>query len=74
MHEVYKWRPPVWHIPREDELSALEALLCRPGDFDTQLPVTSDGEYFYLHGRKNFDLRGRQWFFSAAAVATEYCK
>jgi hypothetical protein len=32
---------------KKKELSELEALICQPGDADTQLPATDAGTYYY---------------------------
>jgi len=74
LHTVYSWRPPLWHIPEEDEVSALEALLCRPGDSDTQLHATDEGEYYYCEIGEHVSARMTRWFFSATAVAIKFSK
>jgi hypothetical protein len=40
---VYHWQYAPWCMPNDAELSKLEALLCQPGDFNHQLPMTNQG-------------------------------
>jgi hypothetical protein len=74
LYAVYMWRPQPWHIPEEDELSELESLICKPGDSDTQLPATDDGTHYYYGLNDQLHARDVKWYFSATAVAVDFCK
>jgi hypothetical protein len=65
---VYHWQYAPWCMPNDAELSKLEALLCQPGDFNHQLPMTNQGV------SAHFQAAHERWFFSEAAVAIDFCK
>ncbi|KAF2824896.1 hypothetical protein CC86DRAFT_48363 [Ophiobolus disseminans] len=72
LHAVFTWRPPSWAVPQEEEIAALEALLCQPGESDTQLPATDDGVYFYPEIDSQISALGYRWYFSATAIAIHF--
>ena len=74
LSDIYHWHPAPWCIPNEKELSRLEALICQPGNSDTCLPITEDGIFYYKDITDHFYAAGSRWYFSAAAVAIEFCK
>jgi hypothetical protein len=74
LHALYQWRPSPWLLPTEDELASMEALLCQPGDSNTLLPTTDEGIHYFGDMGAQHHARHRRWFFSAVAVAIEYCK
>ncbi|KAH6860691.1 hypothetical protein BKA58DRAFT_431829 [Alternaria rosae] len=47
LHDVYSWEPEPWAMPDDDELAKLEALICLPGETDTQLPMTDEGILYF---------------------------
>jgi hypothetical protein len=74
LHDVYSWYPEPWKIPDDDDLAKLEALLCLPGDTDTQLPVTDEGVFYFPGLDTHLWAAKERWFFSAASIAIDYCK
>ena len=66
LDELLLWRPDPWWIPEDEDLSRIETFLCKqtnPG------PVRgSDGEM------NHFSLNKFRCYFSATAVAIDYCK
>jgi hypothetical protein len=74
LHAIHELKPNFWHIPEEEELSELEALICQPGDSDTQLPAADDGTYYYPELGAQRKGQNTKWFLSATAIAINFCK
>jgi len=74
LSDIYHWHPSPWQIPSDQELSRYEALICQPGQSDTLLPITDDGVFYFPDITEHFDAERLRWYFSAAAVAIEFCK
>jgi hypothetical protein len=72
LHAVYSWGLPSWHIPTENELSLLEALICQPGQSDTKLSATVDGVFYYPEANIHHVPLSKRLFFSATAFAIDF--
>ena len=57
--EILGWKPETWHIPCHEELASIEALL--------SIRAVGGMHTFYC-------ARNTKWYFSATAVAIQYCK
>lgn len=55
-------------------MSKLERLICEPGDSDTLLPTTEEGVFYFPDIAEHFHAARYRWYFSAAAVAIEFCE
>jgi hypothetical protein len=74
LYDVYSWNPEPWKIPDYDELAKLEALICLPGDTDTELPITDKGIFYFPGMDTHMIAANERWFFSAASIAIDCCK
>ncbi|KAI4714652.1 hypothetical protein J4E89_000333 [Alternaria sp. Ai002NY15] len=74
LSDIYHWHPVPWCVPDDQELSTLEALICQPGESDILLPVTDDGIFYFRDIREHSHAGLLRWYFSAAAVAVDFCK
>ncbi|KAI4932513.1 hypothetical protein J4E85_002911 [Alternaria conjuncta] len=73
LSDIYHWHPTPWSIPGDKELSKLERLICEPGDLDNLLPTTDEGVFYFPDITEHFHAARYRWYFSAAAVAIEFC-
>ena len=74
LSEIFHWMPAPWSLPEDSELSKIEALICQPGDSDTQLPTTDEGVLYFPDTADHLAAAHTRWFFSAAAIAIDFCK
>jgi len=72
--EILRWQPEPWCIPGDHELSRIEALICQPRDSDVELHITKDGARYFQDITAHLSARRQRWYFSAAAVAVDFCK
>ena len=63
--DLLSWRPNPWMIPKDEDLSRMESLLCKQSD--PRPPRSADSELCH----RSFD--NIKCYFSAAAVAIDYC-
>ena len=74
LYDVYSWNPEPWSLPDDAELAKLEALLCVPGDTDTQLPTNDEGTFYFPDLNTHIKAAKERWFFSAASIAIDFCE
>ncbi|KAI4917485.1 hypothetical protein J4E85_010004 [Alternaria conjuncta] len=74
LYDVYSWNPEPWSLPDDAELAKLEALLCVPGDTDTQLPINDEGTFYFPDLNTHIKAAKERWFFSAASIAIDFCE
>ncbi|KAI4688704.1 uncharacterized protein J4E84_004634 [Alternaria hordeiaustralica] len=67
LHDVLCWRPSPWAIPTDSELARMEGLVCRPEENNELI-------YNWCHVEDPRRLCNSKYYFSAAAVAIDFCK
>jgi len=73
--EILHWLPELWCLPEENELAKIEALICQPTDLDNPLVKTKENGTRCFDGITcQLDALDHRWYFSAAAVAINFCK
>jgi len=64
---VHAWRPKAWSIPTDSELSRMEGLVCQSEKDKTLI-------YDWCYVESPLRLKNSRYYFSAAAVAIDFCK
>jgi hypothetical protein len=66
LSKLLTWKPDSWWIPQDEDLTRMEALLSQPGNGGTPHSI----QYDLNHGV----MKNSRCYFSAAAIAIDYCK